>query len=89
MKLINYLFLFIFLIFTPSLSENPTEFLTWKDNFKKIALKNNISEKTFDTVMANIKFLPDVIKYVKDSKNKQISNDVDSEPKLLEQNLIL
>ena len=63
MKLINYLFLFIFLIFTPSLSENPTEFLNWKDNFKKIALKNNISEKTFDTVMANIKFLPDVIKY--------------------------
>ena len=63
MKLINYLFLFIFLIFTPSLSENPTGFLAWKDNFKQIALKNNISEKTFDTVMANIKFLPNVIKY--------------------------
>ena len=63
MKLINYLFLFIFLIFTPSLSENPTGFLAWKDNFKQIALKNNISEKTFDTVLANIKFLPDVIKY--------------------------
>ena len=63
MKLINYLFLFIFLIFTPSLSENPAGFITWKDNFKKIALKNDISEKTFDTVLANIKFLPDVIKY--------------------------
>ena len=63
MKLVNYLFIFIFLIFTPSLSENPSGFLTWKDNFKKIALENNISEKTFDTVMANIKFLPDVIKY--------------------------
>jgi membrane-bound lytic murein transglycosylase B len=63
MKLINYLFLFIFLIFTPSLSENSTGFLAWKDNFKQIALKNNISEKTFDTVMANIKFLPNVIKY--------------------------
>jgi len=63
MKLINYLFIFIFLIFTPSLSENPTGFLTWKENFKKIALENNISEKTFDTVMANVRFLPNVIKY--------------------------
>ena len=32
-------------------------------DFRKIALENNISEKTFDIVMANIKFLPDVIKY--------------------------
>ena len=63
MKLVNYLFIFICLIFTPSLSESPSGFLTWKDNFKKIALENNISAKTFDTVMANIKFLPDVIKY--------------------------
>ena len=63
MKLVNYLFIFIFLSFTPSLSENPTGFLTWKENFKKIALENNISEKTFDTVMANVRFLPNVIKY--------------------------
>jgi len=63
MKLINYSFIFIFLFFTPSLSENPSGFLTWKENFKKVALSNNISEKTFDTVMANVKFLPNVIKY--------------------------
>ena len=63
MKLINYLFIFIFLGFTPSMSENPIGFKAWKDSFKKIALKNNISENTFDTVMANIKFLPNVIKY--------------------------
>ena len=63
MKLVNYLFIFIFLSFTPSLSENSTGFLTWKENFKKIALENNISEKTFDTVMANVRFLPNVIKY--------------------------
>jgi len=63
MKLINYFLVFIFLSFSPSLSENPTGFLTWKENFKKIALKNNISEKTFDTVMANVRFLPNVIKY--------------------------
>ena len=63
MKLVNYSFIFIFLFFTPSLSENPSGFLTWKENFKKVALSNNISEKTFDTVMANVKFLPNVIKY--------------------------
>ena len=63
MKLVNYLLLFIFLFFTPSLSENPSGFLTWKENFKKIALSNNISEKTFDTVMSNVRFLPNVIKY--------------------------
>jgi len=63
MKLVNYIFIFIFLIFTPSLSENPSGFLTWKTNFKKVALSNNISEKTFDTVMANVRFLPKVIKY--------------------------
>jgi membrane-bound lytic murein transglycosylase B len=63
MKLVNYLFIFIFLIFTPSLSENPSGFLTWKENFKKVALSNNISEITFDTVMADVRFLPNVIKY--------------------------
>jgi len=63
MKLINYLFIFILLSFTPSMSENPNGFKVWKDNFKKTAIENNVSEKTFDTVMANIKFLPNVIKY--------------------------
>ena len=32
-------------------------------NFKQRALSNNISEKTFDLVMTNTKFLPNVIKY--------------------------
>jgi len=63
MKLANYLLVFIFLISTSSLSENPTGFLAWKNDFRKIALENNISENTFDKVMANIKFLPNVIKY--------------------------
>ena len=35
----------------------------WKKNFKKEALNNNISEKTFDIVMSNVKFLPKVIEY--------------------------
>ena len=63
MKLIKFLFIFIFLSFTPLMSENPTDFKAWKDSFKKTAIDNNISEETFDAVMANIKFLPDVIKY--------------------------
>ena len=63
MRLINYLFLFIFLGFTPSMYENPIGFKDWKNSFRNIALENNISRETFDTVMANIKFLPNVIKY--------------------------
>lgn len=63
MKLVNYIILFIILSFTPSLADIQSGFLTWKENFKKIALQNNISEKTFDKVMANVKFLPNVIKY--------------------------
>ena len=63
MKLINYLFILIILSFNPSMSENPTGFNTWKDSFKITAIENGISEETFDIVMANIKFLPDVIKY--------------------------
>ena len=38
-------------------------FNIWKSEFKKRALNNNISENTFDTVMANVKFLPKVIEY--------------------------
>ena len=63
MKLISYLFIFTIFIFTASLYDNETDFLNWKKSFKKIALQNNISEKTFDMTMSNVKFLPDVIKY--------------------------
>ena len=63
MKLISYLFIFTIFIFTASLSDNQTDFLDWKKSFKQIALQNDISEKTFDMTMSNVKFLPDVIKY--------------------------
>jgi len=63
MKLISYLFIFTIFIFTKSLSDNQTDFLNWKKSFKQIALQNDISEKTFDMTMSNVKFLPDVIKY--------------------------
>ena len=63
MKLINYLLLIIIFSFTLAHSDNDLDFNEWKKNFKKIALQNNISEETFDVVMVNIKFLPNVIKY--------------------------
>ena len=63
MKLISYLFIFTIFIFTSSLSDNQTDFLNWKKSFEQIALQNDISEKTFDMTMSNVKFLPDVIKY--------------------------
>ena len=63
MKLISYLFIFTIIIFTASLSDDQTHFLNWKKSFKQIALQNDISEKTFDMTMSNVKFLPDVIKY--------------------------
>jgi len=63
MRLINYILIFIILSFTSSLADNQAGFLAWKKNFKKIALQNDISERTFDNVMANVKFLPNVIKY--------------------------
>ena len=63
MKITNYIIILIILNITSSLADNQADFLVWKENFKKDALQNNISEKTFDKVMANVKFLPNVIKY--------------------------
>ncbi len=40
-----------------------SEFENWKKNFKNIALKNNISEKTFNLAIMNTRYLPNVIKY--------------------------
>ena len=63
MKLINFFLFFIFISINFSFADINKEFENWKLNFKKIALENNISEKTFDTVMSDTKFLSDVIKY--------------------------
>ena len=63
MRLINYLLIILLFTFGSVLSEDQASFNEWKNNFKKIALQNDISEETFDVVMANIKFLPNVIKY--------------------------
>jgi len=63
MKLIKYILIFIIFNQTYSFSNYKTDFQIWKENFKIIALQNNISEETFDLVMSDIKFLPNVIKY--------------------------
>ena len=63
MKLIKYILIIFIISFTSSFSNDQIDFQKWKKNFKKIALKNDISETTFDIVMAKVKFLPDVIKY--------------------------
>ena len=63
MKLTKILII-IFIFITSSMKANDeANFLIWKKNFKKVALSNNISEKTFDITMQNVKFLPNVIKY--------------------------
>ena len=63
MKIISFFFLVFIISFTQLFADEVTEFNKWKKNFKILALKNDISEKTFDTVMSDVKFLPNVIKY--------------------------
>ena len=63
MKLIKIIFIFLFISISNSLANNIKDFDEWKMKFKKRALKNDISEKTFDIVMSDVKFLPKVIEY--------------------------
>ena len=63
MKLINFFFFIIIFSITNIYADQQSSFLEWKKSFKIIALKNNISEQTFDEVMEHVKFLPNVIKY--------------------------
>jgi len=63
MKIIkNLIILFLFLHSSISFANNDS-FNVWLKNFKMYALKNNISEKTFDMAMSDVVFLPKVIKY--------------------------
>lgn len=63
MKIIKILFCFFLLIYSTQLKSDDHTFEKWLINFKSIALKNNISEKTFELTMSNVIFLPKVIKY--------------------------
>ena len=63
MKIIrNFIIFFIFLVGS-SVHSNDHSFSVWLKSFKKTALKNGISEKTFNKTMLNVKFLPKVIEY--------------------------
>ncbi len=63
MKQISYFFLILIFSFSNLSASDDLNFSKWKQNFKKIALSQNISENTFDMVMSNVKFLPKVIEY--------------------------
>ena len=63
MRIIRYIIILFILLTNGALSSSDYSFNEWLKNFKIRALENNISELTFDTVMADVIFLPKVIKY--------------------------
>ncbi len=63
MKIIKIFLLIIIFSFQNLYADNNIEFENWKNQFKTEALSNNISEKTIDLVMTNVRFLPKVIEY--------------------------
>ena len=64
----NLIILIIILFFSP-VNSSEQSFSDWLKSFKKIALKNGISENTYNTAMSNVKFLPKVIEYDRFSQN--------------------
>ena len=63
MKIIKYFIILLLLLTNGALSANDQSFNKWLKGFRVHALKNNISESTFDMAMSNVIFLPKVIKY--------------------------
>ena len=63
MRQISIFFLFLIIFCSKVFAEDINDFENWKINFKKIVLENNISEKTYNLTINNVKFLPNVIKY--------------------------
>ncbi len=63
MKQISIFFLFLAFVSTKVIADDLSDFQKWKIQFKKIVLANNISEKTYNLAVENVKFLPNVIKY--------------------------
>ncbi len=63
MRIIRYIIILFLLLTNGALSSSEYSFNEWLKNFKIRALENNISELTFDNVMADVIFLPKVIKY--------------------------
>ena len=62
-KIYKTLLTIFLLIFTTDAYVEDESFDMWLNSFKKQALKNGISEKTFDLSMSKVKFNPKVIEY--------------------------
>ena len=62
MKIIRIIILLILIIPNTQTLANDHSFEEWVKNFKKYALKKNISEETFNKTMSNVNFLDNVIK---------------------------
>jgi len=63
MMIIKILLTIIISLFYLPLNANDSTFNIWLKDFKIYALKQDISEATFDKTMSNVIFLPKVIKY--------------------------
>jgi len=63
MKLIKTILILLIFNVPITFADSFDEFDEWKFQFKKTALANDISEKTIDTIISNVKFLPKVIEY--------------------------
>ena len=63
MKITKLFLIFFVIFFSFTLNSNSSTFENWKSDFRTIAIKEGISELTFDRAMANVKFLPKVIEY--------------------------
>ena len=61
--MIKILFILFLSFYTMSAKSSEISFANWLIEFKKYALKNDISKKTFEETMSNVIFLPKVIKY--------------------------
>ena len=60
-KKFNFLLVFFLIFFTSEVKSETFEL--WLQSFKNYAVKNGISEKTFNETMSKIKFNPKVIEY--------------------------
>ena len=63
MKIINFFLTFLSLIIMLTSYVGASEFNDWVINFKKRAIKNDISPQTVNAIMDKAIFLPKVIKY--------------------------
>tara|TARA_B110001452_G_C15165703_1_gene405291 strand:+ start:39 stop:1037 length:999 start_codon:yes stop_codon:yes gene_type:complete len=63
MRTIKILFTLFLIFFSNSVLSEEQSFEDWLKDFKILALKNNISESTYNKSMSDVVYLPKVIKY--------------------------